>query len=146
MSSGVETYWHGQAFREVVIQKEKMRAKATAKMGERIAKTNMQPSPGPVGANPSAPGEYPAIQTNTLYQNIHSELYKTRGTRIAARWGVYARYAKKTPEGEVTPVGEYAWRLEAGIGVAARPWLTMSMAELKQKGWVDGEVPGAGAV
>jgi len=145
--SGVTKAWHGPAFIQTVYQAEKRKAKATAKMGEAIAKTNMQPSPGPAGINPSSKKEYPAIQSGTLQQNIHSELMKMRGTKIAARWGVYAQYAKNLPEGGITPVGAYAFWLETGTGkMAPRPWLTMSMEEVKQKGWVDVGAVSTGAI
>lgn len=134
--SGVESFWNDRSFRAAVITEEKRKAEATAKMGESIAKTNMQPSAGPVGANPSEPGEYPAIQTNTLYQNIHSELYYASPKEVVARYGVYGRYARQTPEDGIVPVGVYAAMLELGISVAARPWLTMTQEELKQRGWV----------
>lgn len=145
MPSKVTTTWRGPAFAGTVFERERRLAKATAKRGEAIAKSNMQRAMGP--ADTSEPGEYPKIHSNTLFQNIHSELYETSIKSVVARWGVYARYARKTPEDDPTPVGAYAFWLETGTRkMQPRPWLTMSMEELKQEGWVNVNAPVSGGV
>ncbi len=92
------------------------RVKACAIEAVAVAKENMQHSDVP-----SAPGEYPRVDTGTLRDNITFQGPDIEGSRIVGRFGVFERMAGGKPL-------DYAYYLEVGTRrMAPRPWLTLTI-------------------
>ncbi len=145
-SKGKNYIWNDTPFRRTAYSNARKMLAATAAKAANVAKNGMQD----LGGAHAPSGQYPAIQSENLQDAIDSELFWENRRWMSARFGVYGDVASRSQSDfssdydDDTPVGQYAYTLATGAGRdGIWPWVTLTIKEVVDDGWVDAEYVGA---